>query len=400
MKLRILYHLFVKAVALSVCMVPICARAAAGDLYVAGQGSGDLFHSVFKFTPTGMRSTFASFDISSIPAGIAFDTAGNLFVADTGTGTIFKFTPTGSQSTFASGLTSPYGLAFDGSGTLFVADGSSGAILRFTPSGVKSTFASGLGQAVGLAFDTLGHLFVTDVNTGTIFRFNASGIRSTFASGLSDPAGLAFDRTGNLFVADNMSGTIFKFTPAGGKTTFAAALGNVHGLAFDSSGNLFAAGQGTILKFAPDGTKTTFASLIGSYLAFEPVTEKLRNISARGVVQAGDNVLIAGLIVGGNALANNPVVLRAIGPSLSDSGIANPLLDPTLELHNSSGAIIASNDNWQDTHEAQIMASGLAPNDTHESAIVATLPAGAYTAVVRGANDTTGTALVEVYSLK
>ncbi len=116
MKLRIVYHLFVKAVALSVCMVPLCARAAAGDLYVAGQGSGDFFQSIFKFTPTGTMSTFASFDISSIPAGVAFDTAGNLFVADAGTGTIFKFTPAGSRSTFASGAISPIGIAFDGSG--------------------------------------------------------------------------------------------------------------------------------------------------------------------------------------------------------------------------------------------------------------------------------------------
>ncbi len=284
-------------------------------------------------------------------------------------------------------------------GNLFVADSASHAILKFTPNGVESEFGStGMGPPSGLAFDNSGDLFCNRTLT-RIFRFKPNGTKSTFASGLSDPSGLAFDRAGNLFVADNISGTIFKFTPAGVKTTFASGLGNVHGLAFDSSGNLFATASSLILKFTPDGTKTTFASLIGSYLAFEPVTEKLRNISARGFVQTRDNVLIAGLIVGGNGLANNAVVLRAIGPSLSHSGIANPLQDPMLELHNSSGTIIASNDNWQDTQQAQIMASGLAPSDAHESAIFAALPAGAYTAIVRGVDDTTGVALVEVYSL-
>jgi len=97
--------------------------------------------------------------------------------------------------------------------------------------------------------------------------------------------------------------------------------------------------------------------------------------------------------------ANNAVVARAIGPSLSQAGVTNPLTNPTLELYDSSGALIASNDDWQDTQEAEIMASGLAPSDPNESAIFATLPAGNFTAVVRGADDTTGVALVEVYSV-
>ena len=79
--------------------------------------------------------------------------------------------------------------------------------------------------------------------------------------------------------------------------------------------------------------------------------------------------------------------------------MAHPLDDPTLELHDASGAIVASNDDWQDTQEAQITATGLAPTDPNESAIYVTLPAGNYTGVVRGAGDTTGTALVEVYCI-
>ena len=91
---------------------------------------------------------------------------------------------------------------------------------------------------------------------------------------------------------------------------------------------IYASGNKNNLRLRPSGSIRA---------AFEPVTEKLRNISSRGIVQTGENVLIAGLIVGGNALATNAVVLRAIGPSLSASGIANPLQNPMLELRNSSG---------------------------------------------------------------
>lgn len=184
---------------------------------------------------------------------------------------------------------------------------------------------------------------------------------------------------------------------------FATDLNDPFGLAFDSTGNLFETdrGNGSLLKFTPDGAKSTFAIGLSqpSYLAFEPVTEKLRNISARGLVGTGDDVLIGGFIIGENALATNAVVVRVIGRSLSQAGVTNSLADPTLEIHNSAGTVIASNDDWKEIQEDQITASGLAPINSNESAIYATLPAGSYTAVVRGASSTTGTALVEVYSI-
>ena len=129
-------------------------------------------------------------------------------------------------------------------------------------------------------------------------------------------------------------------------------------LAFNASGNLFAGTFDKILKFADDGTSSVFASsVIAGSIAFEPGTEKLRNISARGLVGTGDDVLIGGFIVGGSALANNAVVVRAIGPSLAQAGVTNPLADPTLELRDGSGAIVASNDDWQDSQEEQITAA-------------------------------------------
>jgi hypothetical protein len=91
------------------------------------------------------------------------------------------------------------------------------------------------------------------------------------------------------------------------------------------------------------------------------------------------------------------VIVRAIGPSLSGSNVAGALQDPTLTLHNGNGTVIASNDNWRDSQEALIESNNLAPTDNRESAIFASLSAGNYTAIVRGRNDTTGVALVEVY---
>ena len=124
----------------------------------------------------------------------------------------------------------------------------------------------------------------------------------------------------------------------------------------------------------------------------------LANLSTRGYVGAGDNVMICGVIIGSG---DNPImVFRAMGPSLASSGIANPLLDPTLELHDNNGGLIAFDDDWKIPQIQAVQAVNLAPPDTRESAIVsAFLSPGNYTAVVRGKNNTTGVALVETYRL-
>jgi len=128
-----------------------------------------------------------------------------------------------------------------------------------------------------------------------------------------------------------------------------------------------------------------------------PENSSLRNISTRGQAGTGDDVMIGGFIVGGT----NPskVIIRAIGPSLGTAGVAGALLDPVLELHDGQGSLIFQNDNWRSDQEQQIIDSTVPPSNDQESAIVATLPPGAYTAVVRGAGDTAGVALVEVYAL-
>ena len=121
------------------------------------------------------------------------------------------------------------------------------------------------------------------------------------------------------------------------------------------------------------------------------------NLSTRGYVQTGANVLIGGFIIGGSDPSN--IVVRALGPSLVSAGVADALLDPTLDLHDANGTLLASNDNWADTQQAEIQASGLAPNDPRESAIESSLAPGSYTATVLGKNGTIGVGLVEIYKL-
>jgi hypothetical protein len=129
----------------------------------------------------------------------------------------------------------------------------------------------------------------------------------------------------------------------------------------------------------------------------QTVESQLGNISTRGSVGTGNDVMIGGTIIAGSVPAR--VLFRAIGPSLRNFGISNALGDPVLELHDGNGVLIASNYNWRDTQEAEISATGLAPSNDLESAILRDLAPGPYTAIVRGLNDTTGVALVEAYNL-
>jgi hypothetical protein len=130
----------------------------------------------------------------------------------------------------------------------------------------------------------------------------------------------------------------------------------------------------------------------------------LGNISTRALVGAADNVMIGGLIVG-NGTANGKVLLRGIGPSLSQAGISNALADPTLELHDGNGATIASNDNWEtrsdgSSQQTEIEGTAIPPTNDLESAILITLPAGNYTAIIAGKTATAGVALIEAYNLR
>jgi hypothetical protein len=140
-------------------------------------------------------------------------------------------------------------------------------------------------------------------------------------------------------------------------------------------------------------------SLAEAYEIHGPgLNSRLGNVSGRGFVGTGDNVLISGFIIGDVGSAT--VVVRALGPSLGSFGVGQPLNDTVLTIVDSNGSVIATNDNWQDGNNAvDIQNKGLAPPNALESAIVLRLPAGAYTAIVSGANGATGNALAEVYDL-
>jgi uncharacterized repeat protein (TIGR03803 family) len=152
-----------------------------------------------------------------------------------------------------------------------------------------------------------------------------------------------------------------------------------------------------ILKGASD---TTGIGLVEVYdLDRQPALE-LANISTRGFVGTGNDAMIAGFVVGEMGSGPTRELIRATGPSLSAAHVTGALQDPRIELHNSNGALVATNDNWgNDLHAAQIHSMGLAPSDPRESAMLPSLNPGAYTAIVRGANTTTGVALIEAYNL-
>jgi plastocyanin len=143
---------------------------------------------------------------------------------------------------------------------------------------------------------------------------------------------------------------------------------------------------------------TTGVGLVEAYDLDQLADAQLANISTRGFVEAGSNVMIGGFILG-NGTGTTNVLIRALGPSLTGQGITGALADPTLELHDSNGALLQSNDNWKESQQCDIEATGAPPANDLESAMVVTIPTGAYTAIVVGKNGGTGVGLVELYRL-
>jgi hypothetical protein len=147
---------------------------------------------------------------------------------------------------------------------------------------------------------------------------------------------------------------------------------------------------------------TTGVALVEAYdLDGGATNSKLANISTRGFVDTGENVMIGGFILGGGGGGFSTVIARGIGPSLAIAGVPNVLADPSLELHDSNGTVIDSNDNWMDDpNMQQVSDAGLAPGDPSESALFEILPAGKYTAILSGGvGNTIGNGLVETYNI-
>lgn len=422
----------------------------AGNLFVAETltSSSTPDKDIVKITPTGTRTVFAA-GLGS-PRGLAFDSTGNLFVSDTSGATyaVLKFSPAGTKSTFAAPSAFPRGVAINRQGDLYVAAGN--AIEKFTPDGTKTTFASAP-SANGLAFDAAGNLFVsTDNGTNKILKFAPDGTQTVFVSSyISAPQGLAVEPARgksiniatrlNVQTGENVLIGGFIITGTGGKSVVIRGIGpslaaaGVQGALQDPilelhyPGGFFntndnwkdtQASQLQATNLAPtDDRESAFTYNLppGNYTVvmkgknnstgiglievydIDQSSGKLANISTRGQVGNEASVMIGGFILGANGAR---VIVRGIGPSLGNAGIAGALSDPQLSLRNADGAEIAVNNNWKDTQSAEIQATGVAPSNDLESAIVATLPNGNYTAILQGVGGATGVGLVEVYNLQ
>jgi hypothetical protein len=155
---------------------------------------------------------------------------------------------------------------------------------------------------------------------------------------------------------------------------------------------------GTYTAIVRGRRATTGVALVEVYDLSGAGAGQLANISTRGFIDTGDHVMIAGFILAGGTGGSN-VLVRAIGPSLSAAGLSGALSDPTLELHDGNGLAIAFNDNWRETQQAEIEATGIPPADDRESAIIASLAPGPYTAIVASRDGSTGIGVIEVYNL-
>lgn len=244
-------------------LLTAASASRAAVMYVSNGGN----HSIEMFdlaTGTDLGA-FATTNLAC-PWGMAFDSTGDLYVANLDWSQIAKFTPAGVGSVFVgTGLDEPTSLLLDSEGNLVVANFEGNTIFKYTPGGVGSVFASsGLHWPTGLAFDTAGNLYAANYLDNNIVKFTPAGAGSVFASTyLSNPECLAFDGAGNLYAANHSGNTIVKFTPGGVGSVFASSgLNQPEGLAFDSEGNLYVANLAgnSIMKFTPGGVGSVFAT--------------------------------------------------------------------------------------------------------------------------------------------
>jgi sugar lactone lactonase YvrE len=286
------------------------APARADILYVSEQTPTIVAYN----TAGGGPTTVASSGLAG-PQGLAFDSSGNLYVANAGNGTIEKITPGGAMSVFATGLNTPEGLAIDASGNVYVnsvggSNINNGTIEKITPGGKMSVFAAGVTVPLGLAFDSSGNLYVSQGGgADTISKITPGGVISVFAnlSPGSGLVGLAFNSSGILYATDENLNQIDKITPGGVVSVFASTglPSNPQGLAFDSSGNLFVAyaatapgtDGGSIEEFTPGGVASLFGSTAGtrpSFLSFGPATT-VPEPSTLILAGMGSLILLAGI---------------------------------------------------------------------------------------------------------
>jgi uncharacterized repeat protein (TIGR03803 family) len=433
-----------------------------GSTFCGPETPPNLFNgngTIFKLTPTGTLTTLHSFTGGSDganPSNIIEGADGNLYgITTAGTGpAVFKLTPGGLRSTVynlqGTNGTQSAGLLASTDGNVYgtTTDGGipkAGNIFRIDPVGQISTYAfdgAGTGGQPGRLFEGAEHSLYGATalagasNHGTVFRLNQAPPRDL----------LNISTRLQVLTGDNVLIGGFIITGTEPKKVIVRGIGpSLGGVGATLQDPVLELHQGNIIIASNDDWKehqaaveatavqpaNNFESAIvatlmpGAYTTIlsgknngsgvgvvevydlDPAANaKLGNISTRGFVDTGGNVMIGGLIVsGGSGGGSARVLIRSIGPSLSAVGVPNTLQDPTLELHDGSGATIASNDDWKarpdgTSQQGEIEATALMPTHDKESAIVQTLAPGSYTMIVRGANDTTGVAIVEAYTLQ
>jgi len=400
----------------------------AGNFYVSESNPGD----IVKITPSGSRSVFASG--LSTPLGLAFDPAGNLYEADFSGGKIDRITPAGQVSTFTTNVSGPRQLAFDSSGYLYEANYVTQEIRKFDSAADMTVFASGV-NAGGLAFEPT----VNPTPTPT-----PSGSPTPTPGRLANLSTRGFVGTGNGVIIGG-----FVIQGSGNKTVAILGIGPGSGAPsplqdpqlrlIRPNGNVdndnwqqvtnpdqmpanqlpqslqkqLGPNDAAIMISLPPGAYTAILSGVnnssgGGQVAIYDVdnshTSYLANVSTRGFVGNGDQLLIGGLVISGNSCN---VFVDAKGPVLGDppNNLTGYLADPVVRLFDVHGNQIDSNDNWKqpvnsfDATQAQIQATGHAPTHDSESALIRTLPPGAYTAIVSGVGGTSGLGEVEIFKL-
>jgi glucose/arabinose dehydrogenase len=320
---------------------------------------------------------------------------GKYFFGDLCSGWIRLFDPsTATASGFATGISMLVDLQIGPDGCLYyLAQGNGGQVFRVT-----AIPSQPLNISVRARVETGNGVLISGfINTGTAAKkviIRALGPSTGVTGALADPVLELHGSDGSLITTNNN----WKDNTAPQQQDI---INNQLAPTNDLESVIVITLQpGTYTAIIRGQSNGTGVGLVEVYDVDRATASRLGNISGRASVQTGSNALFAGFIVGNNIGAAN-VVVRGLGPSLAQSGIINPLLDPTLELHDNNGALLIGNDNWQDdaSQAARISSAGLAPANPAESAVFASLLPGTYTAIVAGKNGGTGVGLVEVYNL-
>jgi len=392
-----------------------------GNVYVADGHYMAVSNTIRKIGPDGVVTTIAGSPGTygyadgvgtsarfHHPTAVAVDRTGNVLVADSWNRRLRKVTPAGVVTTLAGGgpdfgtdgvgdaasFASLKSMFSDSVGNRYIVDDS--LAIRIATSTLKSRSLNVSTRLQVLENENvlIGGFIIGGTSTkNVILRALGPSLAAYDVDGvLPDPILELYDSGGHL-IASNDS---WKVNAQTGTSQQAAVEATTLAPANDLEAAIIATlepeqGYTAVVR----GTHgETGVAIVELYDLSSSSAASLANISTRGLVESGDKVMIGGFILGGSG----EVVVRALGPSLAQSGIANPLGNPSLQLINGNGQMISANDDWEDTNEAAIRATGLQPTNNLESAILASLPAGAYTAVVNGHNQS-GVGLVEVYNL-